>query len=150
MRPQALLEPEQLDLPPRYRTGPRPSSQDSHAAATHPGYHWQPWRARSRAASKFRYPGLAGNLAITLAIVTIAVASLIAAVFTCWHYWNEEHRATVSEIVRERHALDSFKQAAVTARSSRQQIRLLDEAIARLGAGASPDSKGLALVELAE
>jgi uncharacterized protein HemX len=139
MRPQAVI-----DAPPRSKAGLRhhqrqssqpaafPGQDTEAAGASRPRQHRQTWHAPHSAAVIQRYPGRAANLATTLAIVIIAIASLVGAAFTCWHYWHEEHRATVSEMLRERHALDSFKQASLAAQSSRQQLRLLDEERAHL------------------
>ena len=73
-------------------------------------------------------PGRAAGLTIALALVAIAVAALVGAAFTGWHYWNAEKRAAVTEAMREQRGLELWKQAARNAEAKRQELLALTSA----------------------
>jgi hypothetical protein len=73
-------------------------------------------------------PGRAAGLTIALALVAIAVAALVGAAFTGWHYWNAERRAAVTEAMREQRGLELWKQAARNAEAKRQELQALTSA----------------------
>jgi hypothetical protein len=74
---------------------------------------------------------------MALAMVTIALATLVAGGITTWHYWNEEKRAAQGEqqAARQRY-LDWWKGEMQRAEANRQQYRELEQARVKTRSGA--------------
>ena len=122
------------DVSPPYETSPT-QSRKIYGRVHQPRLRPMPEAGRP---AHVQRSGNTAGLTIAVALVTIALAAVVGAAFTAWHYWNVENRAAVMESKREQRGLELWKQAARNAESRRQEIRDLDEARLKIASQSRP------------
>jgi hypothetical protein len=65
------------------------------------------------------------KLTIAACMVTMAIAVVVGAAFTCWHYWRTEQRASSQEIAKEQRIMNYWAQVAASNQYRQQQLREL-------------------------